>query len=38
MRERARMIEGTLDIQSARDYGTAVILEVSNPEEPKPKK
>jgi signal transduction histidine kinase len=28
MRERAAMIGGTLDIQSAVDYGTAVILEV----------
>jgi signal transduction histidine kinase len=28
MRERAKMIGATLDIQSARDYGTAVILEV----------
>jgi signal transduction histidine kinase len=28
MRERAAMIGGTLDIQSASDYGTAVILEV----------
>ena len=28
MRERARMIGANLDIQSAKDYGTAVILEV----------
>jgi signal transduction histidine kinase len=28
MRERAAMIGGHLDIQSAVDYGTAVILEV----------
>jgi len=28
MRERAAMIGGTLDVQSAVDYGTAVILEV----------
>jgi signal transduction histidine kinase len=28
MRERAAMIGGTLDVQSAPDYGTAVILEV----------
>ena len=28
MRERAAMIGGSLDIQSAPDYGTAVILEV----------
>ena len=28
MRERAAMIGGTLDIQSATDYGTAVILEI----------
>jgi signal transduction histidine kinase len=30
MRERAAMIGGTLDIQSAVDYGTAVILKVPN--------
>lgn len=30
MRERAAMIGGHLDIQSARDYGTVVILEVPN--------
>jgi signal transduction histidine kinase len=29
MRERAAMIGGTLTIQSAVDYGTAVILEVT---------
>jgi len=28
MRERASMIGGCLDIQSAPDYGTAVIMEV----------
>jgi signal transduction histidine kinase len=28
MRERAAMIGGTLDVQSAPDYGTAVILEI----------
>ena len=28
MRERASMIGGTLDVQSAPDYGTAVILEI----------
>ena len=28
MRERAAMIGGNLDIQSALDYGTAVILQV----------
>jgi len=28
MRERAAMIGGSLDVQSARDYGTVVILEV----------
>jgi signal transduction histidine kinase len=28
MRERAAMIGGTLDVQSATDYGTAVILEI----------
>jgi signal transduction histidine kinase len=28
MRERAAMIGGTLDVQSAPDYGTVVILEV----------
>ena len=28
MRERAAMIGGTLEIQSAVDYGTAVILEI----------
>jgi signal transduction histidine kinase len=28
MRERAAMIGGTLDIQSALDYGTAVVLEI----------
>jgi signal transduction histidine kinase len=28
MRERASMIGGKLDIQTATDYGTAVILEL----------
>ncbi len=28
MRERAAMIGGTLDVQSAPDYGTAIILEI----------
>ena len=28
MRERASMIGGTLDVHSAADYGTAVILEI----------
>jgi signal transduction histidine kinase len=30
MRERAAMIGGELDVQSARDYGTVVILQVPN--------
>jgi signal transduction histidine kinase len=30
MRERAKMIGANLDIQSAKDYGTAIILEVPN--------
>jgi signal transduction histidine kinase len=28
MRERAAMIGGSLDLQSARDYGTVVILDL----------
>jgi len=31
MRERAAMIGGTLDIHSAPDYGTAIILEIPTP-------